>query len=115
MRESRAAYQRREGELAQRRLEAVQGAQGAQSGEHRREISWWENTGLDGPVDAVHEESAEPVDQVDADSSESSNDKMSLTGSSITPSAEVSEEKDEARQESTEPAHEPSETKESST
>lgn len=63
VREARAAYQRREQELAQRRLEAVQGAR---SGEYTRGRSWWEAAGLDGAMSTVHEERSNQMEEVEA-------------------------------------------------
>jgi G protein-coupled receptor GPR1 len=90
VRDSRAAYHRREEELAQRRLVAVQGAQ---SGGDRRDRSWWEAEGLDGPIETVQEESADPDEDVESNSRQSSDDETDL------PSPEASEEKDEIKEE----------------
>ena len=110
VREARAAYQRREEELAQRRLEAVQGAQ---TGERQRERSWWEAAGLDGAMSTVQEERSYPLEEIEAGSvsSQSSNDKTDSTHIGTLPSREVSKEKAHTKEETTkEIAHEVSET-----
>jgi G protein-coupled receptor GPR1 len=56
-REARAAYQRREVELAEWRLEAVQRAQNR---EHRTKRNWWETVDVDGEINVIQEKSAIP-------------------------------------------------------
>jgi G protein-coupled receptor GPR1 len=100
VREARAAYKRREDELAQKRLEVVQGVQ---TGEHRRERTWWEIGGVDDAVDTVQEETVDPIGDV----------QKAAPRSSTGPSREVSEEKPRTEEESTsEPTRKLSETKE---
>ena len=90
VREARAAYQRREEELAQRRLDVVQGTK---SGENRRERSWWEAMGLDGAMSTVHEERSNPMEDVEV-SSKSSDNETDSTRIGTLPSREVSKEKE---------------------
>ncbi|KAG0652501.1 G -coupled receptor GPR1 [Hyphodiscus hymeniophilus] len=108
VRDSRAAYQRREEELAQRRIDVIRGDQAR---EQRRERSWWEAAGFDGTI-ASQEESVNPEDN-ETESSGSPNDGK---GSPGLPSSEVSEEKDQTEEETTtQSAHDLSETEKSST
>jgi G protein-coupled receptor GPR1 len=99
VREARAAYQRREEELAQRTLDAVQGTK---SGENRRERSWLEAMGLDGAMSTVHEERSNPMEDAEV-FSQSSDDETDLTRIGTLPSREVSKEKEEVKEEPTEP------------
>ncbi|KAM3065788.1 G protein-coupled receptor gpr1 [Clarireedia jacksonii] len=64
-REARAAYRRRDEELAQRRFEASQNNQSIE-GNSRRDRSWWDVTGIDGmgvvAMTPVAEEISNPMD-----------------------------------------------------
>ena len=57
VRDSRAAYKRREDELAQRKIECVQGPQAC---ERRKERSWWEGAEINGATDATLHHNPEP-------------------------------------------------------
>ena len=105
VRDSRAAYQRREEEFALRRLEAVRNEK--ERGEMRGR-SWWEATGLDG-AQTPQEETADSHDDEDG-SAEFSDDQMDFTRP---PSCEVSAENDRfEKKTATEPVLELSERKE---
>jgi len=64
-REARAAYRRRDEELAQRRFEASQNVP-SMEGTSRRDRSWWDVTGIDGmgvvAMTPVAEEISNPMD-----------------------------------------------------
>jgi len=64
VREARAAYQRRDEELTQRRSQ--NDPPGAHEGTRRGERSWWEGTGLDGvgAMSPVTEEVSNPMEEV---------------------------------------------------
>lgn len=94
VREARAAYQRREEELTQRRLEAVRGAR---SGEHRRDRSWWEAAGLDGAMSTVHEERSNPMEDIEVPSG----DQTDSTHIGKQPLREYSQEREEESTETT--------------
>ena len=92
-RDSRAAYQRREWEQAQRRFEALQAAQDT---EQRADKNWWETAGLDGAFVAQGE-------HVELDDE---------ANSSGPPSSNVSEERDEGdKKRATEQTHDVNGTK----
>jgi hypothetical protein len=62
VREARAAYQRRDEELAQRKTQADFSTP---HGDFRRtERSWWEAAGLDGTMSPVAEEVSNPIEVV---------------------------------------------------
>jgi G protein-coupled receptor GPR1 len=63
VREARAAYQRREEELAQRRSEILQ-ASPSRGPDQKREKSWWEASGLDGVMATATDERSNPMDEM---------------------------------------------------
>ncbi|OWP06462.1 hypothetical protein B2J93_9235 [Marssonina coronariae] len=65
VREARAAYWRRDEELAQRRYEADRGTGTGQRDSARKERSeWWESIAVDGTISPVGEEGANPMEEV---------------------------------------------------
>lgn len=102
VREARAAYQRREEELAQRRLEAVRGAQ---KGERKRERTWWEAAGLDGAMRTVQEEHSDSLEDIEASvSTQSWDDETDETRVETSPSRETSKERANDKEKPTETA-----------
>ena len=93
VRDSRAAYYRREDEMAQRRFEAVHSAK---SGAYRRGRNWWEVEGLNGPIDTVQQEVRDPDENVASNLRQSSDD---MTNSTHLSSPEDSKENNEIGEE----------------
>lgn len=62
VREAKAAYRRRDEELAQRRIEADVSVGQRETGARRAE--WWESVGVDGAMSPVHEEVSNPMEDV---------------------------------------------------
>ena len=86
MREARAAYQRRDEELAQRKEQAEKSHTASPTETTKRgERSWWEATGIDGGVDTsmspVAEEVGNPMDDIVFSSSDEESRKVDVNHS----------------------------------
>ena len=98
VREARAAYKRRDEELAQRRSEVDgNGAAGERRG-RRGERSWWEGAGVDGAADQgtmspVPEEISNPMEEIV--DFESPDGKPELKKIETTPSKQIDKEEEE--------------------